>query len=70
MPLVIVRSYPSGPRCWIVGQRVHHGATGAAMVAAGIMARQPLVVAAGLMLCAHDRHDWRTWFVRERTPTA
>jgi hypothetical protein len=64
--LFVVLSYPQGPRCWIGGQRVHHGATGALMVAAGLRWR-PLALL-GLALCAHDRHDWRVWFVREAIP--
>lgn len=61
---IIVRSYPQGPRVWLCGQRLHHGATGLALLATG----RPWAIAAGLLLCAHDRRDWKVWLVRERTP--
>lgn len=64
--LLVIRSYPTGPRVWIVGQRVHHGATGAVLLAAA--RRRPWLAFAGLALCAHDRRDWRAWFAREALP--
>jgi hypothetical protein len=39
-------------RLWICGQRCHHGATGA------------LLLAAGCALMAHDWHDRGLWFRR------
>jgi len=39
-------------RLWIFGQRCHHGATGA------------LLVALGGALMLHDRHDRSVWFRR------
>lgn len=57
-----VTSYPSGPRCWIIGQRIHHGAAGCLLVVLGARVNRPAWVAAGLMLVGHDSHDWRVWF--------
>lgn len=65
--LVAVRSYPLGPRVWVLNQRIHHGATGCVILAAAAIARKrarPLI-AAGIALALHDRHDWRVWFARE-----
>lgn len=61
---VIIRRHPSGPRCWVVGQRVHHGATGCVLLAAALLLRRRALLAAGLVLCAHDRADARVWFRR------
>lgn len=63
MRLVRVVSYPQGPRVWIAGQRVHHGATGCALLA--LARKRPLLAVAGALLVAHDRRDWRVWFRRE-----
>lgn len=66
MKLVTVRSYPQGPRLWLLGQRVHHGATGVALAAVAISRRRRARWALlGALLALHDRHDWRVWFVRE-----
>ena len=62
--LLVVRSYPQGPRCWVAGQRVHHGATGALLIAT----RRPALMLLGAALMLHDRHDWRVWFAREALP--
>ena len=58
-------------RLWIRGQRCHHGATGALLAGAGMLAlltlRAPLLtglVAAGGALMAHDWHDRTVWFSR------
>lgn len=67
MTVVCVRRYPAGPRVWVCGQRVHHGATG--LVLAALLHKRRHFAAACLLACLHDRHDWRAWFVRERTPT-
>jgi hypothetical protein len=65
--MIAVRTYPQGPRVWILGQRVHHGATGC--VLAAVLARRhrrlALLAAVAVM---HDRHDWRVWFAREGLP--
>ena len=60
-------------RLRIGGQRLHHGATGAAVTAAGIAGlaarRMPLrdvlpVALIGTALMAHDWHDRARWFER------
>ena len=58
-------------RLWIRGQRCHHGATGALLAGAGMLAlmtlRAPVLtglVAAGGALMAHDWHDRTVWFSR------
>ena len=58
-------------RLWIRGQRCHHGATGALLASAGMLAlltlRAPVLtglVAAGGALMAHDWHDRTVWFSR------
>lgn len=66
--IIIVRNYPEGPRCWILGQRVHHGLTG--LVIAVALRRHRRLVLLGLALCAHDRHDWRRWVAREKAGQA
>jgi hypothetical protein len=55
-------------RCWIAGQRVHHGLTGCVLVATGAATHRRVLTATGVMLMLHDRADWRDWFRRERTP--
>jgi hypothetical protein len=64
---------PALRRVWIGGQRLHHGATGAAFAAAGlagIVARRlPLrecvpVTLIGTLLMAHDWKDRGAWFRR------
>lgn len=40
-------------RVWVFNQRMHHGATGIALVAVGVL------------LALHDRRDIRVWFKRE-----
>jgi hypothetical protein len=64
--LVVVRRYPEGPRCWLLGQRVHHGASG--LLAAALLRRHPRLAAVALLAVAHDAHDWRVWFAREGVP--
>lgn len=57
-------------RLWILGQRCHHGATGALLAAAGcstaaLKAGAPssaVLLAAGTALMAHDWSDRRIWF--------
>jgi hypothetical protein len=60
-------------RVWIGGQRLHHGATGAAFAAVGIVGiaarRVPLreclpVALLGTLLMAHDWKDRGAWFRR------
>lgn len=66
--LVVVVRHPNGPRVWVVGQRVHHGATGALAAVALLSKRKHRLALAALLLVLHDRHDWRVWFVREGLP--
>ena len=60
-------------RLWIGGQRVHHGATGIVLAAAGIagLAARRMTRRGGLewtllgtALIAHDWHDRGDWFRR------
>jgi hypothetical protein len=39
-------------RCWLFGQRMHHGPVGVAFIALGTL------------LAIHDRRDYRDWFRR------
>jgi hypothetical protein len=64
---------PALRRVWIGGQRLHHGATGAAFAAAGLAGlvarRLPLrdcvpVALLGTLLMAHDWKDRCVWFER------
>lgn len=66
--IVSVRRYPQGPRVWIVGQRVHHGSVGVVLCASLLSRRARALALVGLILAAHDAHDWRVWFVREGLP--
>lgn len=66
--LVVVRRYPTGPRCWVAGQRVHHGASGLVAGVALLARRHPRLAALTLLAVAHDRADWRVWFAREKVP--
>lgn len=63
-----VLSYPNGPRVWVLNQRAHHGATGALLATGLVLARHRRMALLGLLMCAHDRRDWRVWFARERCP--
>ncbi|HEX4110071.1 MAG TPA: hypothetical protein VHX88_18200 [Solirubrobacteraceae bacterium] len=58
-------------RLWVLGQRCHHGATGALIALAGTVGlaaggRHPIrgaAVAAGGLLMVHDWKDRSIWFV-------
>ena len=50
--MIHLERHPAGPRVYVLGQRVHHGAVGVAL--AGL----------GVLLSAHDRSDLREWFAR------
>lgn len=65
---VTVRSYPEGPRVWVAGQRVHHGASGLGLAAAALAFRRHRLCLAALAVVVHDLHDWRVWFSREKLP--
>lgn len=64
-PVVILR-YPTGPRVWVFGQRVHHGVLGCALVA--LVRRHPALGIVVAMLIVTDWHDRRAWFAREGIP--
>lgn len=49
---------PTGPRVYVAGVRVHHGATGAILVAVGARARYRPAVLLGCLLLAHDWRDF------------
>jgi hypothetical protein len=51
-------------RLWIYGQRCHHGATGALLVGAGVVAGSSALLASGTALMVHDWHDRSIWFQR------
>lgn len=69
MPVALVH-YDSGRRrLWLVGQRCHHGATGALLAGAGATALLTLrsrglagLIAAGALLMVHDWNDRAVWF--------
>lgn len=50
--MIRVESNPLGPRVYVLGQRVHHGAIGV------------LLVLTGLAMALDDKHDYRDWFRR------
>ena len=50
----LVRVDRARRRVWLAGQRVHHGACGV------------LLIAAGTALAVHDRSDARYWFRWDR----
>ena len=64
--LVHIYSHPNGPRVWLCGQRVHHGAVGVLLATASVATGRRPGIAIAAVLVAHDLHDWRTWFARER----
>jgi hypothetical protein len=53
--------HPCGPRLYVVGVRVHHGAAGCAIALVGAALRSRLVAAAGLAMVVEDLPDfpWR-----------
>jgi hypothetical protein len=73
IPLNLLTYDGARRRLWIAGQRLHHGATGAVLIAGaavGIAAarwhpvRALLVATTGSLLMAHDWHDRSIWFQR------
>lgn len=66
--MLVIRSYPHGPRVWIAGQRVHHGASGLVLAAGFAARRQRRLAALALAWAATDWHDRRAWFAREKVP--
>jgi hypothetical protein len=65
MKLLVVRSYPAGPRIWVGGRRLHHGAIGCVLAVLGVALRKRPILLGALLLALHDRADWRVWFKRE-----
>lgn len=65
-----IERHEDGPRLYVLGQRVHHGTTGLAIVGLCAMlrgkARRGILV--GLLAMAHDRKDLRLWLAREVLP--
>jgi hypothetical protein len=53
--------HPRGPRVYVAGRRLHHGATGCGLAIAGATTHRRLVAALGLALVVHDVRDfpWR-----------
>lgn len=50
--MIRVERHPLGPRVFLLGQRVHHGAVGV------------LLIMAGTLMALDDKHDYRDWFRR------
>jgi hypothetical protein len=63
-----LQHHPNGPRVWICGQRVHHGAVGVIAAAACAATRHPAGIAIAAALVVHDAHDLPIWFAREGLP--
>lgn len=68
MMIVAVRRYPQGPRVWVGGQRLHHGATGCLMLLGLCRRRTRAAALVGAALALHDWRDRRRWFARESLP--
>lgn len=56
-----IARHPNGPRVYMLGQRVHHGAFGVGVGLCGVLFRRRALVAMGVALAAHDAKDfpWR-----------
>ena len=65
-----VQRHPLGPRLYVGGFRLHHGASGCALAALALCARRPRLALAGLLVAAHDLHDRAAWFRVERMVAA
>jgi hypothetical protein len=68
MTPIVVQRHPQGPRVWIAGQRIHHGASGTILGAAALLARRRRLGAVLLAWALTDWHDVRVWFKREGIP--
>lgn len=64
-----IENHPDGPRVWLCGQRIHHGAVGALLAAACAATHRRSGVTLGTILMVHDAHDWQRWFAREELPS-
>jgi hypothetical protein len=56
-----VVSYPSGPRVYFLGRRVHHGSAALTVALAAAILRRMRLATAALLVVAHDIDDfpWR-----------
>lgn len=68
MTPVHIERHRNGPRLYIVGQRVHHGASCSLLAAASLAVHKPIAAAVFICLAVHDYHDIKVWFTRESLP--
>jgi hypothetical protein len=56
-----VIAHPYGPRLYVLGRRLHHGAIGCAVMVAALATRERWLLPVGALLVAHDARDfpWR-----------
>ena len=56
-----VVAHPHGPRVYLLGCRVHHGALGCAALGAALATRRGWLLPLGALLVAHEARDfpWR-----------
>jgi hypothetical protein len=66
--VLIVKPPGHGPRLYVGGLRVHHGASGSLLAAAALLGKRKRTALLGLALCIHDLHDLGVWFRVERLP--
>jgi hypothetical protein len=62
-----IHRHPYGPRVYVGGLRVHHGLTGAVLLACGLLAPaagRPVVVSLAVLLMVDDAHDF-PWSLRD-----
>jgi hypothetical protein len=57
-PRTGVLRHPYGPRLYLGGVRVHHGAAGLCLLGAGALAHSRALLALGTALVVHDRRDF------------
>lgn len=50
--------HPCGPRLYVAGLRVHHGAAGCAIALIGLARHNTLIAAVGLVMAIDDRADF------------
>ncbi|HSE45862.1 MAG TPA: hypothetical protein VLA89_11115 [Gemmatimonadales bacterium] len=65
--IVRITSTTSGPRLYVIGRRVHHGAVGVGLLAAAPLLRgraRAMAAASGLALLAY-RHEYRDFPFRD-----
>lgn len=59
--MVMVQWHAQGPRVYVFGRRIHHGALGVLLASTGLARHIPTLALAGILLAAHDAADWRLW---------